>query len=164
MMSDFEIRANNIATALEGAKNRVKSFGYEEDTPEEADSRIIGMFITWLTASEEARHANSNGSASFKKDVIDKLPAIDDPSWKNYIEPKPSSTLKQRAEALWGIRVAFTHGDGDINLIKNQINNDYALSVPNIFDRVKIENNKIVLNRSIIHQAIRTIVQIRDLL
>lgn len=164
MMSDFEVRANNIATAISGTKQRVEHFGYDDDSPDEAESRIIGMYITWLTATEEARHQQANGNASFRRDVIDQLPITDDSSWGSYISPQPTSTLKQRAEALWGIRIAFSHGDGDINLITNQTNKNYVLDSVNHFPNIRIENNKLILNSSIIGKAIRTMVQIRDVL
>ncbi len=164
MMSDFEIRANNIATAISNTRQMVEDFGYDDDTPEEAESRVIGMYITWLTATEEARHQQANGNASFKRDVIDQLPITDDSSWSSYISPQPTSTLRERVEALWGIRIAFSHGDGDIDLITSPTNKAYAENVPNIFPNIKIENNQMILNSAIINKAIRTMVQVRDVL
>jgi len=164
MMSDFETRANNIATAISITRQRIEDFGYADDSPEEADSRVIGMYITWLTATEEARHQQASGNASFKRDVIDQLPITDDSSWGSYILPEPTSTLRERVEALWGIRIAFSHGDGDINLIASPINKAYAENVPNIFSSIRIKSNKMILNSSIIHQAIKTMVQVRDVL
>jgi len=158
-MSDFEIRANNIHIAIETAGHRVDDFGYSDDSTHESVSRVIGMFITWLTACEEARL-----QGSFFSKVINQLPANDDPSWDTYIMPQPSTSLKQRVEALWGIRIAFTHGDGDINLITNQNNKNFALNAPNILDGVSIENNVMILNENIYPVAIKTMVQIRDVL
>lgn len=54
-MSDFEIRANNMVTAIETAQQRVEDFGYSNDSPAETVSRIVGMFVTWLTACCQAR-------------------------------------------------------------------------------------------------------------
>ena len=163
-MSDFEIRANNIETAIQSARERVVDFGYSDDSPEEAVSRVVGMFITWLTACEEARQQESNGSASFTRNVIQALPVEDDPNWDTYLQPPPSSTLRQRAEALWGIRVAYTHGDGDIELITNLNNKEYAKNAPNILRGVSIQDGKLILNEGVYHEAIRTMVQIRDVL
>lgn len=162
MMSDFEIRANNISTAISVARQRVKDFGYDDDSSEASESRVVGMFITWLTASEEARQQAVNSNASFKKSVIDVLPLQDDINWDSYLSA--NTTLRQRAEALWGIRVAFTHGDGNIDLITNTTNRAYVLNAPNVFSNIKIENNTLVLTNSIFHQAIRTMVQIRDVI
>jgi len=67
VMSDFEIRANNIETAIQCAGDRVEGFGYSDDAPEETVSRVVGMFITWLTACEEARQQETNSNASFAK-------------------------------------------------------------------------------------------------
>ncbi len=163
-MSNFEIRANNIQTAINTTRNRIEDFGYEDDSAEESVSRVIGMYITWLTSSEEARQQSINSNATFRKNVIDVLPTNDDPSWDHYIEPAPTSTLKQRAEALWGIRIAFTHGDGDIDLITNTTNKNFALNAPSVFNSVSINSNKMMLNESIYHTAIKTMVQIRDVL
>ena len=102
-MTDFEIRANNIATAISASHQRVEHFGYSDDPAKESVSRIYGMFITWLTACEEARHQNS-----YSKSVISALPNIDDPNWKTYISPAPTSTLKQRIESLW-VYVLYSH-------------------------------------------------------
>jgi len=163
-MSSFEIRANNIETAIQSARGRVKDFGYSDDSPEETVSRVVGMFITWLTACEEARQQEANGSASFTRNVIQALPAEDDPNWDTYIMPQPNSTLRQRAESLWGIRIAYTHGDGDTELITNQNNKKYATNAPNILGGVAIQNGKLILNECVYHEAIRTMVQIRDVL
>jgi len=163
-MSKFEIRANNIKTAIELARNRVVDFGYSDDSSQETVSRVVGMFITWLTACEEARQQEATSGASFTKNVIQVLPIEDDSSWVSYIMPPPNSTLRQRAESLWGIRITYTHGDGDIDLITNPNNKNYAINAPNILRGVSIENNKLVLNENVYHEAIRTMVQIRDLL
>lgn len=163
-MTDFEIRANNIVTAIEVARHRVEDFGYSQDSPEETDTRVVGMFVTWLTACEEARQQTLIPNASFTKNVINALPIQDDPKWNTYIMPLPTSTLRERAEALWGIRVAFTHGDGNINLITNSQNKQYARNSANIFDAVTIHGSRLVLHGGIYHPAVRTMVQIRDLL
>lgn len=163
-MNDFEIRANNIKTAIESASFRVDQFGYSEDATKETVSRVVGMFITWLTACEEARQQYIQANATFTKNVINMLPTSDDTGWDTYIIPPPSSTLRQRAEALWGIRVAFTHADSDISLITNTKNQHYASNSPNIFNSVTLQGNKLQLNEGLYHEAIKTIVQIRDVL
>lgn len=162
-MLSFEMRANNIQIAIEAAGQRIEDFGYTGDSKEEAVSRVVGMFITWLTSSEEARHQIISSNASYRKNVINILPNIDDPTWDDYIKPRPNSTLKERAEALWGIRVAFTHGDGDINLITNSINKQYAINAANIFNGVSIIGSQMTLSEGLYHEAIRTMVQIQDI-
>lgn len=164
MMSDFEIRANNIKTAIEIAEQRVNEFGYKEDDAKETVSRVIGMFITWLISCEEARQMDLHGDCSFVKCVIDNIPAIDNPVWENYIEPPHKCSLKDRVEALWGIRIAFTHCDGDINLISNKKNKEYAIKSSEVFDSVFFEGDKLILTSGLYHEAIRTMVQVRDLL
>ncbi len=163
-MTSFEIRASNIVTAIEAAHMRISDFGYDDDPIEESISRINGMFITWLTSCEEARHQSNDSKASFVKSVIEKLPENDDPEWPTYIEPKLSCTLRQRTEAYWGIRIAYTHADGEINLISNRMNRAFAENVPNIFDGANIADGKLMVQGISSHVAIRTFVQLRDVL
>ncbi len=122
------------------------------------------MFITWLTACEEARMQKVKLNAKFRQDIIDKLPEQDDPIWNTYIEPRPSSTLKQRTEALWGIRVAFTHADGEIDLINDARNKEFAENSPKHIPGVRIFKGKLDLSGCNLHTPIRTVVQIRDVL
>ncbi len=163
-MTDFEIRANNIEVAIAGARHRVADFGYRDDPTEEAVSRVIGMFICWLTACEEARLQGSVSGASFRHNIIDALPICDDPAWDAYIQPPPTSSLRKRAESLWGIRIAFTHGDGDTRLIQDQINRRYAQDAHQHIPGVVLVNGKLNLAGCNCHTPIRTIVQIQDVL
>ena len=163
-MSDFEIRANNIVTGISGVRSRVEDFGYAEDDAKESVSRVVAMFITFLTTCEEARHISNNINASFSNDVLAKLPLQDDPTWDTYIEPAPTSSLIERVESLWGVRVAFTHGDGDLSLIKSQRNKRYAQDAPLHLDGVTITDGIMSVNESIFHVATRTMVQVADIL
>ena len=97
------------------------------------------MFVTWLTSCEEARH-----QAGYSQSVIAALPDTDDATWGTYISPQPSSTLKQRAQGLWGIRVAFTHGDGELSLISNTTNRTYAGASPNYLPGVNTTVNPLL--------------------
>ncbi len=159
IMSAFETRAHNIVTALQATRHRVEAFGYSEDPVNESVSRVFRMFLTWLTACEEARLGGS-----FHSKVIDLLPDVDDSGWETYIMPKPESTLKQRVQAIWGVRITFTHGDGDIDLITNLRNRDYALNSIKHLPGTKIDNGKLYLSSSVSYTAIRTIVQVRDII
>ena len=158
-MSPFEIRANNIVTAIQAAGQRVDDFGYQDDPTIETVSRTVGMFLTWLTACEEARLGSP-----FHEKVIDRLPEVDHPSWEIYILPKPQSSLKNRIKSIWGARIAFTHADGEIDLIMNSRNKGYALEAEKYLPGVKIENRKMYLNNSVFHTAIRSMVHVRDIL
>jgi len=158
-MADFEVRANNILTAIGVSHSRIQQFGYTDDPAEEAVSRIYGMFVTWLTACEESRLGGP-----FSKVVLSALPSNDDPAWPSFIEPKPSSTLKERASALWGIRVAFTHGDGDLSLISSAANRAYAQDAYKHLPGIAVVGNRVALFPHISHNAIRTIVQLHSVL
>lgn len=121
-MTDFEIRANNIFTGIQNIKTRIVDFGYADDDAVNGVSRIMGMFIVYLTACEETRQNSLGKIGGFTSTDIANLPDIDDASWPTYIEPVPTYTLKDRAKALWGIRIAFTHGDGYVTQITNVTN------------------------------------------
>ena len=159
-MSNFEIKANDLWTGISVVEHRVKDFGYSE-TPEDskaAMSNVIGMFITWITATEEVRQNSIGNKGSFSKTVISVLPNLDDKTWKSYLD-SPKGTLKERAESLWGIRIAFTHGNGDIDRIKNKTNKEYARNAANFLQGVVLDGNMLKLNSSISNHAIRTIFQ-----
>lgn len=162
-MSEFEIRANNIWTGIQNSENRIKDFGYESEDPYDLMSQIIGMFITWLNATEEVRQNSKGNSGSFRTTIIDKLDEDDDPNWNSYLA-ESKGTLKNRVKSLWGIRIAFTHGNGDISLIKNDINREYAKNSKKYLPGIELKNNKLKLRGFIIHHAIRTIVQVRDII
>ncbi len=162
MMSEFEQYANDLWTGIQVADRRVQDFGYNVN-PSETMSQTIGMFITWLTATEEVRQNSLGNSGYFTQTVIEVLPETDDPNWNSYID-EPKGTLKQRAESLWGIRIAFTHGNGDIELIISPRNKEYARNAENFLPGVELRGNTLKLNSSISNHAIRTIVQIRELL
>ena len=164
VMSDFEIRANNITTGISGVRSRIEDFGYSEDDAAESVSRVVAMFITYLTTCEEARHIGNNINATFSSDVLARLPEQDNPTWGTYIVPAPTSTLKERVESLWGVRVAFTHGDGDLSLIKNQRNKLFAEDAPSHLRGVTVTNGVMSINEGVFHVAIRTMVQVRDVL
>jgi len=161
-MTDFEIRANNIFTGIQDIRSRIENFGYNDDNPVNGVSRIMGMFITYLTACEESRQNSLGRNGGFTLTVISNLPDTDDPSWPTYIEPAPTSTLKDRAKALWGIRIAFTHGDGDVMQIKNMTNRQYAIDAATILPGVSLNGNQLEITEGVSHYAIRTISQIHD--
>lgn len=157
-MDSFELMANDIEIALRGAKARIESFGYNDTSSSESNSRVVGMFITWITATEEDR------LGAFALNVINALPVNDDPNWDSYIEPKPIATLRQRAESLCGIRIAYTHSDGDISKISNQNSQNFAHNAPQHLPGVSLNGNQLMLTDKLYHTAIRTIVQLRAVL
>ena len=165
-MSTFEIRANNYLTAIQTSSQRINDFGYADEEPEEVVSRIYSSFVVWLTACEEARAQQRLGTnnASFGRDVVEALPLADDPSWGTYIQPLPNTTLRARAEGLWGIRVAATHGDGDLLKIRSARNRGYASNAPNVLPGLTIRNDNLYVSSGVTHYAVRTIVQIQDVL
>lgn len=166
IMGPFETRATNIMVGIGAADHRIRDFGYDDDPVEHAVSAIRASYITWLVACVEAMAQDLSGSpsASFRSHVIDKLPDLDDPNWEDYILPKPKSSLRRRLEALWGIRVAFTHSDGRTDMISNVTNRGFAEAAPKHINGVELTNNRLCLQRADLRTPTRSIVQVRDLL
>ena len=165
-MSTFEIRANNYLTAIASAHTRMEEFGYDHEDPKEVLSRIYGSFIVWLIACEEARaHERlSIDRIDFHSHIISALPLSDNPNWRVKIEPAPESTLRERAEGLWGIRVAMTHGDGDISKINSSRNAVFARNAINYLPGIELKSDRIYIDRGVSHVAVRTILQIQEAL
>jgi len=158
MMSEFEQIANDVVTAIETAESRISDFGYGPAT-DEAVSAVNAGLVTWLISSEERR---LNGS--FRTKVLDQLPNNDDPSWQTYISPAPAHSLKRRLEALWGIRIAYTHTAADVTMISNARNRQYAIDAPRYINGCELRNNILMINKLDFHTTIRSIVQVRDVL
>ncbi|WP_171134948.1 hypothetical protein [Ruegeria sp. HKCCD7221] len=157
-MSEFEQIANDVVTAMETAEYRISEFGYGAAT-DEAVSAVNAGLVTWLISSEERR---LNGS--FRKKVLDQLPNNDDPNWQSYISPQPTHSLKRRLEALWDIRIAYTHTAADVTMISNAQNQQYAIDAPRYINGCELRNNILMVNKLDFHTAVRSIVQVRDIL
>lgn len=162
MMSEFEIRANDVWTGISGSSYRIENFGYSEN-PCETMSNILGMFIIWLTAAEEVRQNSLGNNGSYRTNVINQLPDVDDEDWPDYLN-NPMGSLRERARSLWGIRIAFTHGNGNIDNVTDSINREYARRAEEFLPGVTLNNQILVLNPGISNHAIRTIVQIQSIL
>jgi len=160
-MSTFELIANDIVTGIATSADRIRDFGYEEDI-EKSLSGIYSMFVSWLIGYEEERQTDLGRGTSFTKTLIQNLPDHDDPSWESYIMPAPSTTLKKRCMDLWGVRIAFTHGNGNIDRILDQKVKRWAENID--IRGVRLEDRRLIVNGGISHYAIRTIVQVQDVL
>ena len=165
MMSPFEITANNIVTVIQAAPYRIKNFGYP-DAADEAVSAVNASFVTWLTACAEAmaQTRTKKPRADFCTDIIDKLKDDDDPNWPSFIQPAPASSLRRRLESMWGIRVAFTHSDGDITGITVPRNLTFATDAPKYLKGVSLIGDRLDVSKCDLHTAIRSIVQVRCVL
>lgn len=165
-MTLFEQRANNFQTAIEMAKDRVEDFGYGDEPAQEIVSRVYGSFIIWLTACEEARLQNHYGitHSAYKRYVIDSLPEVDDASWQWSDYYGQGATLKRRASALWGLRTAFAHGDGDLRLVGSATNKKFAIGAANDLPGVQVSDQRVSLTAAIFHPAIKTVVQLQEVI
>lgn len=157
-MSNFELQANDIETALQVSADRIRDFGYGIETIG-ALSAIQAGFLIWCISQEERRLGGS-----FPKIVIDQLPDVDDPGWPLYIQPPPKSSLKRRMESYWGIRVAFTHTGSKVSSISNKQSKKFALGAPNHLKGCSIANDIFDIGNLDTHTLIRSFVQVRDLI
>lgn len=157
-MSEFELIANDIKTGIEMADLRIADFGYDHDR-RYAKSCIQASVVSWMTAYEEHRLGGS-----FPSVVIDKLPDTDDPNWGSYIMPPPNVTLKNRMEAMWAIRIAYTHSAGYISGISNNTNQTRATQVPHHMQGCRIDGDLLDCSGLSLHTCIRSIVHVQDLL
>ena len=165
-MADFEQRARNYETAVSTAAHRVENFGYTHEPEVEVVSRVFGSFVIWLTAVEEARlqeHFKVD-SRAYRKYIIDALPDEDNPSWEWSSYEGQTGTLKQRASALWGLRTVFAHGDGDLRLLQSKPNKRFALSAVRCIAGVRRNRSRIELSSQIFHPAIKTVLQLQEII
>jgi hypothetical protein len=166
MASDFELRADNICIALSAARHRIENYGYDHKPADIAISALRATFITWLVACEEARAQDrlGNSKANFVDSVLELLPIADDPSWPNFIEPPPLSSLRHRLEALWGIRIAYTHSDGNVMKIASEKNRKFAIQAPLHLPGTSLIGNWLDVSKCDLHTVKRSIIQVRSIL
>ena len=157
-MTPFERLANDIVVGIELSRDRIEDFGYQEDT-QYALSCINASLIIWLTASEEKRLGGA-----FRDCVVDQLPDQNDPAWGHNIRPIPGTSLKERMQALWGIRVAFTHGAGDLTRLSNRQNRLWAESATRIVPGCQLSGDLLNCSGMNFHLPIRSIVQVQEIL
>ena len=165
-MTPFEVRANNIVTAIEASRSRIEDFGYRDDSASEAVSAVFASYVTWLVACEEARAIErlKKERVSFRRDIVEVLPKSDPNTWKSYIQPAPKSSLRKRMEAIWGLRVAFTHSDGTLSKIADQKNRDFAAEAPRHLDGLIENDGKLDASHLSLHLVTRSFVHLRDIL
>jgi hypothetical protein len=165
-MTPFEVRANNVVTAIEASRWRVNEFGYEDDQASEAVSAVFASYVTWLVACEEARAIErlKKERVSFRRDIVEALPEADLIHWDTYIQPVPKSSLRQRMAAIWGLRVAFTHSDGTLSKIADQRNKELAADAPRHLDGLIEKDGKLDASQLSLHLVTRSFVHLRDIL
>lgn len=157
-MSEFELQANDIETAIQTVDDRIRDFGYGVGTIG-AVSAIKAGFLIWCISEEERRLGGG-----FPYVIIDQLPEEDDEGWASYIIPPPKSSLRHRMESYWGIRIAFTHAGSLISSIKNKQSRAYAQAAPNHIEGCQIVDDLFDISRLDTHTLIRSFVQVRDLI
>lgn len=157
-MSDFELIANDIETGINSAGMLIDDFGYNHDR-RYSISCIQASVVSWMTSYEERRLGGS-----FPDVVINRLPDSDDPRWANYITPPPTATLKQRMEAMWAIRIAYTHSAGFVSGISNATNRARAMSAPLYIPGCRIDGDLLDCSNISLHTCTRSIVHVQDLL
>jgi hypothetical protein len=157
--SSFWIRADNLQTAVQTAHHRVAEFGYGgEEGGRQAASDVAAMYVVLLIACEEAR-AERRGydRPSFVDHVVRQLPDQDE---IDHSEPMLTSSLRRLAESLWGVRVTFTHSDGQLTQLRAQ-SHQWAERAPSHIRGVTASGHQLEIDGGIMHPALRTIEAIR---
>lgn len=162
-MTDHERILSEFATLTEESIS--KAFKHLEekyewvDTKEEAVSlmsRLRGNLIASLCG--EIEEITGIGFAKIISQLSDK-PDLKTSKFRHENMPETSS-LKGRAQIMWAIRLAFTHGNGDIAQIDDA--NVAAYLFNKHLDDVTVEANRVVLGRKVTFPSIRTTVEILE--
>jgi hypothetical protein len=148
----------NMALVVGHAEYRLENCGMTMENPSLVPSVLRASIITWHIACEEARAQRSTGNANanFVESCIEPLPENDDPTWPRLLEPPATSPLKRRLEALWGIRIAFTHSVGDTKRITSAKNRQFAVDSPMHIPGVKIVREVLDLSALNLHYVSRS--------
>lgn len=156
-MVDFWERAENMQMIARKA-TLVDGFGYGgPHGAETAMHDLTAMYVVWLTSMEEGRAVRRGFQNGFVLDVINLLP---DSATADHNEPMLHSPLKKCAESLWGLRIAITHGDCQLDKT-GKTNRQRAAAAPKHFEGVEITGNRLALSPPLMHLGLRTIEAIR---
>jgi hypothetical protein len=164
-MSDYDYKLMfNLSSAIGHADHRTASYGYPDDG--RTSSVLRAAFVTWLVACEEARAQvrTNDPKASFVKYVVEALPNSDDLNWEQTNSEGFPSSLKNRMQGLWGIRIAFTHSDGDVSKIVNLKNKAWAQSAHLHVKGVSMSGNVIDMSGADLHYIHRSFAQLQTVL
>lgn len=155
---------SNLSQVIGQAKNRTENYGYPDGG--RTASVLKAAFVTWLVACEEARAQDRTGNlnANFVKQVVEVLPDDDDPAWEQTSSEGFDAPLKNRMQSFWGIRIAFTHSDGDVSKIGNLNSKLWSQSAHLHVNGVKMNGNVIDMLSADLHYIHRSFAQLQMVL
>ena len=154
----------NLGLVIGHADHRTETCGFPDNG--KTASVLRAAFVTWLVACEEARAQirTENPTADFVNQVINVLPDLDDPSWQQTNADGFTAPLKDRMRSLWGVRIAFTHSDGDISKISSARNRAWAENARFYLNGVSLDNGRIDMSVADLHYIARSIAQLQSVL
>jgi hypothetical protein len=154
----------NLGLVIGHAEHRTKTCGFLDNG--KTASVLRAAFVTWIVACEEARAQlrTGNPSADFLNQVINALPDLDDPTWEQTNSDGFHSSLKYRMKSLWGIRIAFTHSDGDTAKICNTRNRTWAESAHLHINGVTMKSGQIDMSGADLHYIATSFAQLQTVL
>ncbi len=165
-MSEFEILAWNVAAGIGQARRLIKSNGYPDIPIEQSVSAVRAGYVTWLVAVEEASAQKRTGNlrASFSCDVIGIIDVDFLDADFQYLGVSPTTPLRRRLEALWGVRVAYTHSDGHLSGIDNRANRTFAEKSVELLQGVQINGDFLDVSNLNTNQALHAILEFRRMM
>ncbi len=160
---DYELMFN-LSLVIGHADHRTETSGFPDSG--KTSTVLRAAFVTWLVACEEARAQirTNDPKASFVRHVIEFLPDDDDPAWEQTNSVGFHASLKNRMRALWGIRIAFTHSDGDILKIGSSNNREWAGFAHLYVKGVTMNEDIIDMSQADLHYIHRSFAQLQTVL
>ncbi len=166
-MTDFErllwVLAEEMESSISSCFQKVPEKHEWVDSDEEAQAlmrRFRGIFVASLVGEIEEKIGRKFSS------VFDQL--SDTATLKNshyWFEDMPkNSSIKGRAKLMWAIRVAYTHGNGNINQITDQEVADYLKPefATKHFRGLRVENDLVQVYGDVTYPALKTALEIYD--
>jgi len=156
LVQEFE---SNVRSCLDQVKDPVEWVN-SQDEAASLISRFRGTLIASLVGEVEELTGKSFSS------LFDQLSKSPTPKNSKYwFSSMPSnSSSRGRAEVMWAIRVAYTHGNGHADQISDVGVRDFL--VPNNaarhFQGVKVVNDRIELGHEVSHPAMKTVLELCD--
>jgi hypothetical protein len=154
----------NLSLVIGHADHRTETCGFADSG--KTSTVLRAAFVTWLVACEEARAQirTNDPKASFVKHVVEFLPDDDHPAWEQTNSEGFHSSLKNRMQGIWGIRIAFTHSDGDVSKIGNLKSKAWAQSAHSHVKGVAMSGNMIDMSGADLHYIHRSFAQLQTVL
>jgi hypothetical protein len=167
-ITDYErllwVLAEEMDSSIASCFSKVKESYEWVDNKEEAESlarRLRGIFIASLVGEVEEKIGTKFFSV-FEK--LSNSPTTQDS--KYWYEHMPeSSTPCGRAKVMWAIRIAYTHGNGNISQIGDPKVQKFLEPefVNKHFKGIKVENNIVIGLEKVPYPAIKTVLEIENL-